>query len=58
METIEPSQGQWLIIAHRDRLMRFSFESLQTVCRQHHTDLLIVTGKRSHELMQGLLATV
>jgi putative resolvase len=44
MEQIELGQVQRLIIAHKDRLVRFGFEWFAAFCRRHGTDLLIVNG--------------
>jgi len=61
MEQIELGQVQRLIIAHKDRLVRFGFEWFAAFCRRHGTDLLIVNGDTlspEQELVHDLLSIV
>src|SRR5262249_18113114 len=61
MEQIEVGQVRRLIIAHKDRLVRFGFEWFAAFCARHGTDLVIVNGDSlspEHELVQDLLAIV
>jgi putative resolvase len=44
MEEIELRRVQRLIIAHKDRLVRFGFEWFAAFCARHGTDLLIING--------------
>ena len=37
-EMIELGQVRRLIIAHRDRLVRFGYEYFEAFCQRHHTD--------------------
>jgi predicted site-specific integrase-resolvase len=61
MEEIELGQVQRLIIAHKDRLVRFGFEWFAAFCERHGTDLVIVnddTLSPEQELVQDLLSIV
>jgi predicted site-specific integrase-resolvase len=61
MEQIELAQVRRLIIAHKDRLVRFGFEWFAGFCTRHGTELLIVNGESlspDHELVQDLLSII
>ncbi len=61
MEEIELGRVQRLIVAHKDRLVRFGFEWFAAFCQRHGTDLLIVNGDTlspEQELVQDLLSIV
>jgi putative resolvase len=61
MEQIELGQVRQLIIAHKDRLVRFGFEWFAAFCERHGTELLIVNGDTlspEQELVQDLLSIV
>jgi putative resolvase len=61
MEQIELGQVRRLIIAHKDRLVRFGFEWFAAFCARHGTELLIVnsdTLSPEQELVQDLLSIV
>jgi predicted site-specific integrase-resolvase len=61
MEQIELGQVRRLIIAHKDRLVRFGFEWFAAFCARHGTDLLIVNGDTlspEQELVHDLLSIV
>jgi putative resolvase len=61
MEQIELGQVRRLIIAHKDRLVRFGFEWFAAFCARHGTELLIVNGDTlspEQELVQDLLSIV
>lgn len=61
MEQIELGQVRRLIIAHKDRLVRFGFEWFAAFCARHGTELLIVNGDTlspEHELVHDLLSIV
>jgi putative resolvase len=61
MEQIALGQVRRLIIAHKDRLVRFGFEWFAAFCRRHGTDLLIVNGDTlspEQELVHDLLSIV
>jgi putative resolvase len=60
-EEIELGQVRRLIIAHKDRLVRFGFEWFAAFCVRHGTELLIVNGDTlspEQELVQDLLSIV
>lgn len=44
MEEIELGRVRRLIVAHKDRLVRFGFEWFAAFCQRHGTDVLIVNG--------------
>jgi putative resolvase len=59
MEQIALGQVRRLIIAHKDRLVRFGFEWFAAFCARHGTELLIVNGDTlspETELVQDLLS--
>jgi putative resolvase len=61
MELIELGQVRRLVIAHKDRLVRFGFEWFAAFCERHGTDLVIVNGDSlspEQELVQDLLSIV
>jgi putative resolvase len=61
MEEIELGRVQQLIVAHKDRLVRFGFEWFAAFCERHGTQLVIVNGNTfspEQELVQDLLAIV
>jgi putative resolvase len=61
MEEIELGRVQRLIVAHKDRLVRFGFEWFAAFCERHGTDLVIVNGDTlspEQELVQDLLSVV
>lgn len=61
MEQIDLGQVRRLIIAHKDRLVRFGFEWFAAFCARHGTELLIVNGDTlspEQELVQDLLSIV
>ncbi len=61
MEAIELGRVQRLVIAHKDRLVRFGFEWFAAFCERHGTDLVIVNGETlspEQELVQDLLSIV
>jgi predicted site-specific integrase-resolvase len=61
LERVELGQVHQLIIAHKDRLVRFGFEWFAAFCARHGTELLIVNGDTlspEPELVQDLLSIV
>ena len=61
MEMIELGQVRRLIIAHRDRLVRFGYDYFEGFCERHHTDILVMNGEAmspEQELVRDLLAVV
>ncbi len=52
---------QRLVIAHKDRLVRFGFEWFAAFCERHGTDLVIINGETlspEQEMVQDLLSIV
>jgi putative resolvase len=61
MEEIELGRVRRLVIAHKDRLVRFGVEWFAAFCERHGTDLIIVNGDTlspEQELVQDLLSIV
>jgi predicted site-specific integrase-resolvase len=61
MEQVELGQVRRIIIAHRDRLVRFGYDYFEAFCERHNTELIVVNGDTmspSQELVQDLLAIV
>src|SRR6266581_3582030 len=61
MEMIELGQVRRLIIAHRDRLVRFGYEYFEAFCQRHHTELVVIDGEAmspEQELVRDLIAIV
>src|SRR3989442_10802020 len=59
MEMIELGQVRRILIAHRDRLVRFGYSYFEAFCERHHTDLVVIDGETlspEHELVQDLVA--
>jgi putative resolvase len=50
-----------IVVAHRDRLVRFGFEWFEAFCERHHTELVVINGESlspEQEMVQDLLAIV
>ena len=61
LEMIELGQVRRLIIAHRDRLVRFGYEYFEAFCQRHHTELVVIDGEAmspEQELVRDLIAIV
>jgi predicted site-specific integrase-resolvase len=61
MELIELGQVRRLILAHRDRLVRFGYEYFEAFCERHHTELVVINGEAmspEQELVRDLVAIV
>lgn len=60
-EMVELGQVRRIIVAHRDRLVRFGFEWFEAFCQRHNTELVVVNGDSlspEQEMVQDLLAIV
>ena len=60
-ERIELGQVSYLIVAHKDRLVRFGFEWFENFCERHGTKLMIVNGDSlspESEMVQDLLSII
>ena len=61
MERIELGQVRRLLIAHRDRLVRFGYEYFEAFCERHHTAIVVINGEAmspEQELVRDLIAIV
>lgn len=61
MELIELGQVRRLIIAHRDRLVRFGYEYFEAFCERHHTEIVVIDGETlspEPELVRDFIAIV
>jgi predicted site-specific integrase-resolvase len=61
MERIELGQVRRLLIAHRDRLVRFGYEYFEAFCERHHTTIVVINGEAmspEQELVRDLMAIV
>ena len=61
MDRVEAEQVSHLIIAHKDRLVRFGFSWFERFCSEHHTELLVLNQEQlspEQEMVQDLLTIV
>jgi putative resolvase len=61
MDRIESRQVSHLILAHKDRLVRFGFRWFERFCAEHGTELLVLNQEQlspEQELVQDLLTIV
>lgn len=61
MDRIEARQVSQLIIAHKDRLVRFGFPWFERFCTEHGTELLVLNQQQlspEQEMVQDLLTIV
>src|SRR5215471_12952504 len=61
MELIELGQVRRLVIAHRDRLVRFGYDYFEGFCERHHTEIVVMNGEAmspEQELVRDLIAIV
>ncbi len=59
MEMVELGQVRRLVIAHRDRLVRFGYDYFEAFCERHNTELVVIDGEAlspEQELVQDLVA--
>ncbi len=59
MEMVELGQVRRIVLAHRDRLVRFGYGYFEAFCERHHTDLVVIDGETlspEQELVQDLVA--
>jgi predicted site-specific integrase-resolvase len=60
-EMVELGQVKLIVIAHRDRLVRFGFEWFEAFCERHGTKLVVINGDKlspEREMVEDLLAIV
>ena len=61
MEMIELGQVRRIIIAHRDRLVRFGYDYFEAFCQRHHTEIVVMNDEAmspEQELVRDLIAIV
>src|SRR5438034_1402179 len=61
MEMVELGQVRRIVLAHRDRLVRFGYGYFETFCERHHTDLVVidwVTISPEQVLVQDMVTTL
>jgi putative resolvase len=61
MEMIELGQVKRVIIAHRDRLVRFGYDYFEAFCERHQTEIIAINAEAlspEQELVRDLLAIV
>ena len=61
MEMVELGQVRRIVIAHRDRLVRFGYGYFEAFCERHHTDIVVINGETfspEQELVQDLVAII
>src|SRR5438477_7059968 len=61
MELVELGQVRRLVIAHKDRLVRFGYGYFEAFCQRHHTEIIVMNGEAlspEQELVQDLIAIV
>lgn len=59
MEMVELGQVRRIIIAHRDRLVRFGYDYFEAFCERHNTQLMVMNDDSlspEQELVQDLMA--
>ncbi len=59
MEMVELGQVRRIVIAHRDRLVRFGYSYFEAFCERHNTELVVIDGETlspEQELVQDLVA--
>jgi predicted site-specific integrase-resolvase len=58
---VELGQVRRIIIAHRDRLVRFGYEYFEAFCERHHTEIVLINGEAmspEQELVRDSIAIV
>ena len=61
LEMVELGQVRRIVIAHRDRLVRFGYEYFEAFCEHHHTEIVVINGESlspEQELVRDLIAIV
>ncbi len=60
-ELVEQGRVKTIIIAHRDRLVRFGFEWFEAFCERHRTQIMVMNAETltpEKEMVEDLLAIV
>ena len=61
MELVELGHVRRLVIAHKDRLVRFGYGYFEAFCQRHNTAIIVMNGEAmspEQELVQDLLAII
>ena len=61
MERVELGQVRRLVIAHKDRFVRFGYGYFEAFCQRHNTEIIIMNGEAmspEQELVQDLIAII
>src|SRR5437899_8118432 len=61
MERVELEQVRRLVIAHKDRLVRFGYGYFEAFCQRHNTQIIVMNGEAmspEQELVQDLIAII
>jgi putative resolvase len=61
MELVELGKVRRILIAHRDRLVRFGYEYFEAFCERHQTEIVVMNGESlspEQELVRDLIAIV
>ncbi len=61
LEQIELGQVRRLVLAHRDRLVRFGYDYFEIFCERHNTEMVVMNGEAmspEQELVRDLIAIV
>src|SRR5207302_1438429 len=61
MEMVELGQVRRLVIAHKDRLVRFGYGYFEAFCERHNTEIMVMNGEAmspEQELVQDLIAII
>ena len=60
-ELIEQGRVETLVIAHRDRLVRFGYEWFEAFCERHGTKIIVMNNEKlspEKEMIEDLLAII
>ena len=61
MELVELGQVRRIVIAHKDRLVRFGYGYFEAFCQRHNTEIIVMNGEAmspEQELVQDLIAII
>jgi len=61
MELVELGQVRRIVIAHKDRFVRFGYGYFEAFCQRHKTEIIVMNGEAmspEQELVQDLIAII
>ena len=61
MELVELGQVRRIVIAHKDRFVRFGYGYFEAFCQRHKTEIIVMNGEEmspEQELVQDLIAII